>query len=582
MSGAILRPRSVPRTPAVRYRLDGHAGPAVGGLDAHDATRQSPASRLESPATGRHPRSTPNAGSLQLRTAPLGRARRPTAERRGRGPPHRGHRRGPRPGRRRRITSRSTAAPARCGPCPPSCCRAGAPVVDRPGRRIRPSGGRAWSRRRDEIAAAHASCRLEGYRIDAALERARDRLPLPGATLRNTETRTPAPARVQPVPPPAPESPRPRGRAGGRARRVRAPRRRLGQATGRRTAHTRAAAADAAGHARRRSSPSRCPKASSSPTRGTRTPCCVQARAAADALPPEAAGPSIDGAGAARERGADRGRAGFARDVSDERPLPHRSRHTARSVTPRLRCSTRSGAAVAAARAQVAEAAATELRVLAEDGLRVLRRVPVRGHRRRRRGRACAARLAAETELADGPRRARSCAPRAVGPDPPRPRGTRAADARPCHRAVGAGSRRGSGGRAARPRWSIRSGARRRSPRSETSSITGEFPWGATRSRPRGRTSRPPPPIRRRRPTGGNRWPIRWPPQPRKREPLSRRSKGRLRPTPRQWPRPPSSRPRSKLPTPPAGVRSRTSRNSAAPRTASSRTSRASSRGSTS
>lgn len=39
----------------------------------------------------------------------------------------------------------------------------------------------SWCRRRDELAAAHASCRLEGYRIEAALERARDRLPLPGA-----------------------------------------------------------------------------------------------------------------------------------------------------------------------------------------------------------------------------------------------------------------------------------------------------------------------------------------------------------------------------------------------------------------
>jgi hypothetical protein len=60
----------------------------------------------------------------------------------------------------------------------------------------------AWARRRDEIAAAHASCRLEGYRIDAALERALDRLPLASAPTRITDPHTSA--AIAPATPQAP------------------------------------------------------------------------------------------------------------------------------------------------------------------------------------------------------------------------------------------------------------------------------------------------------------------------------------------------------------------------------------------
>ena len=73
---------------------------------------------------------------------------------------------------------------------------------------------REWLRgRRETVAAAHASCRLEGYRIDAALEQARDRLPLPGAAplpvdpappVAAAPEAQPAPVEVAPAPEPAP------------------------------------------------------------------------------------------------------------------------------------------------------------------------------------------------------------------------------------------------------------------------------------------------------------------------------------------------------------------------------------------
>ena len=66
----------------------------------------------------------------------------------------------------------------------------------------------SWSEQRDELAAAHASYRLEGYRIDAALERARDRLPTPGAPVAAALVAyQPAPAAPEPAPAePVPEA----------------------------------------------------------------------------------------------------------------------------------------------------------------------------------------------------------------------------------------------------------------------------------------------------------------------------------------------------------------------------------------